>query len=164
MSTLVYAGLTRRRKEAPSRTSMDESPPGQKTYVDALAALVPAELLGLHALALALFTQTEDNGKDQAIWTITERGSLQIAFFVLLVLGIVLYVFGTKKDWDDADYVRVCIPPLAFVGWTMIQDNTAFDALVDWHSQLRFFIPAVGAILLGALAASLARKADRDSP
>ena len=87
-----------------------------------------------------------------------------ILLYALIVLGIILYVVGAKDGWDDADYVRVCIPPLAFVGWTMIQDNTAFDALVDWHSQLRFFIPAVGAILLGALAASLARKADRDSP
>jgi len=164
MSTLVYAGLTRRRKEAPQGTSTDESPPGLKTYVDALAALVPAELLGLHAVALALFTQTRDDGKDQAVWTITERGSLQVAFFALLVIGIILYVMGAKKGWDDADYVRVCIPPLAFVGWTMIQDNTAFDALVDWHSQLRFFIPAVAAVVLGVLAARLARKADEDPP
>jgi hypothetical protein len=164
MSTLVYAGLTRRRKEAPRRTSKDESPPGVKTYVDALTALVPAEVLGLHALALALFTQTRDDGRNQTVWTITERGSLQIAFFVMIAVAIILYVTAARDVWENMDYLRVCIPPLAFVGWTMIQDNTAFDGLVDWHSQLRFFIPAAAAVALGTLAAGLARKADEDPP
>ena len=164
MSTLVYAGLTRRRKEAPRRTSTNETPPGLKTYADALTALVPAEVLGLHALALALFTQTRDDGRDQTIWAITERASLQVAFFVLIAVAIILYVIGARDVWENMDYFRVCIPPLAFVGWTMIQDNTAFDALVDWHSQLRFFIPALAAVLLAALAAGLARKADEDRP
>lgn len=162
MSTVVYANLKRRRKQAFPGTSTSESPPGLGTYVDALAALVPAELLGLHALALALFTQTKDEGRNQTLWTITERSSLQVAFFVLIAIGLLLYVIGARDGWDDADFIRVLIPPLAFVGWTMIQDNTAFDALVDWHSRLRFFIPAVGAVVLGALAVRLARKADRD--
>ena len=44
MSTLAYAALTTKREQSDPKTSTSTSPPGLKTYVDALAALVPAEV------------------------------------------------------------------------------------------------------------------------
>lgn len=58
MSTLAYASLTRRREQAPRGESMRNAPPGVNSYVDALAALVPAEVLSVHALILAVTTET----------------------------------------------------------------------------------------------------------
>jgi hypothetical protein len=164
VSILVYSALTSRREEADSGESVDQSPPGVRTFLDALVALFPAELLSLHVLALALFTQTKDEGADMLLFTITERTGLRAAFVILIILGPVLYWIGHTAAWKNEDYARAVIPAVAFVGWTMIQDNTAFDAWFDWHDKLRFFVPAVGAIILGAIAARLAAKADTDPP
>jgi hypothetical protein len=54
MSTLAYGALTRKREGAEPRHSNREDPPELKGYVDALAALVPAEVLSLHAFAIAV--------------------------------------------------------------------------------------------------------------
>ncbi len=126
MSTLAYAAITTKREEAPPGTSNLASPPGVNTYVDALAALVPAEVLSLHAVILSVTTAT-DNGTTQ----ISAPETLYWSFFGLILLSIVLYV-GPRLvagKWDKLDYLRVAIPPLAFVGWTMLQRATAFDAI-----------------------------------
>ena len=56
MSTLAYAQLTNAREAAPPGTSTTTSKPGIKTYMDAFAALVPAEVLTLHALIISATT------------------------------------------------------------------------------------------------------------
>ena len=58
MSTLAYAALTARREEASPGTSTTSGAPGMRTFVDALAALVPAEVLSVHAAVLSFTTNT----------------------------------------------------------------------------------------------------------
>ena len=58
MSTIVYAELTNKREAAPANTSTTTSQPGMKTYVDALSALIPAEVMTLHALTLSATTES----------------------------------------------------------------------------------------------------------
>ena len=67
---------------------------------------------------------------------------------------------------ETLDYLRAVIPAGAFVGWTMIQQKpTAFDAVFDdANTAARFLIPAVAALVLGALASALAYKADGSDP
>ena len=72
MSTIAYAQFTTRREAAAPGTSTSASPPGVKTYVDALAALVPAEVLTLHALILSVTTKVDGN-----VTQITETRTLQ---------------------------------------------------------------------------------------
>jgi hypothetical protein len=66
MSTITYAQLTNKRDAAPSGGSKGKSPPGVATRVDAPAALVPAEVLSLHAL-ITSFTSTTTPGKDSDV-------------------------------------------------------------------------------------------------
>jgi hypothetical protein len=126
MSTLAYAQLTTKREEAPPRTSSSQSPPGVKTYVDTFAALVPAEVLTLHAMILSATTKIETN---TTIITATE--TLTWAFYGLLIVSIGLYVAPRllAKERNHLDWIRMLIPPLALVGWTMLQRTTAFDAV-----------------------------------
>ena len=67
--------------------------------------------------------------------------------------------------WDAYDWLRVLIAPLAFVGWTMQQHTTAFDAVFPSMQQAPRTVVAVfqGAIL-GAVTAGLALKADKKTP
>jgi len=54
------------------------------------------------------------------------------------------------------------VPACAFVGWTMAQKSTAFDAVWPGLSDAyRFIIAAFGAVLLGLAVAYLARTADQ---
>ena len=66
MSTLAYAAMTRAREISKPGKSTTTDSPGVKTYVDALAALVPAELLVAHATILTFTTKTatDSSGPD----------------------------------------------------------------------------------------------------
>jgi hypothetical protein len=163
MSTLAYAALTKKRENATPGKSTSDQAPGVSTWVDSLASLVPAEVLALHGVFITALTTTEmRNGKP--VTTITDAGSLTAAFYALIGVSMLLYV-GARlmaRVWDRLDFARMAIPPLAFVGWTMLQKSTAFDAAfpnVPWGP--RFVIAVIGAVVLGLIAALLAYKADQ---
>lgn len=194
MSTVAYAQLTTKREEAAPGTSSTTSGPGIKSYVDAFAALVPTEVLTLHALIVAATTKTatsvaastatpiagattpgasaiQSAAATQSLGTTTTIlpdgvQPLTTSFWVLLLLSLVLYVvpryFGGK--WDRFDFIRALIAPLAFVGWTMLQRATAFDAAFPGVSSVERTVYALilGAVL-GGVTAALAAKAD-DKP
>jgi hypothetical protein len=71
MSTLAFAEFTTKREEAAPGSSSSQNPPGVSTFVDALAALVPAEVLTLHAIILSVTTKV-----DNATTTITDAVTL----------------------------------------------------------------------------------------
>ncbi len=161
MSTIVYAMVTSRRLKAQPNTSYSEQPPGIGTYLDTLAALVPAEVLGLHAIILTFTTRIEAG---QTV--ITAPCTLSISFAVLIGLCILLYAVGRIGErWQPWDWFRVFIPPLGFIGWTMLQRTTAFDAVLPGLPEApRMVIATVGAVVLGIAASVLARLADRTPP
>jgi hypothetical protein len=150
---------------------MDANPPGVKTFVDALAALVPAEVLVAHGVILASATQLVPGSDGKATTTITEPGVLRGAFWALALLAILAYVAGrivgaraknTTVKWDWGDLLRGAIPALAFIGWTMLQSPTAFDALgLAWSQALRTTVAVLGGVALGILAALLAYQLDQ---
>jgi hypothetical protein len=165
MSTLAYAALTNRRIQATPGTSGAEEPPGVKSYVDAVAALVPAEVLSLHAVILSITTSRSPGTDGNTVTTITQPGTLRWAFFGFIVLSVVLYVVPRFQTRDRLDFLRGSIPPLAFVAWTMLQRTTAFDAV--WPSlgdAPRTAIALFAAVVLGLMAAKLAGKADQTPP
>lgn len=179
MSTVAYAQLTTKREEAAPGTSSSTSGPGIKSYIDAFAALVPTEVLTLHALIVAATTNTATTVAGSAATPVAAAGvqslgttttilpdgvqPLTNAFWILLLLSVVLYVvprhFGGK--WDRFDFIRALIAPLAFVGWTMLQRATAFDAAFPGVSSTERTVYALilGAVL-GGVTAALAAKAD----
>ena len=157
MSTLAYAAMTRARTAAqPGAGVAPAGSPGVTTYVDALAALVPAEVLAAHATILTFTTETKD-----AVVTITNKPALTMAFYGLIAVSIILYMYGRliKSAWNKWDCLRVLIPPLSFVGWTMLQKATAFDAIAPGlNPGTRNVIAILGGIVLGVVAAGLAYK------
>jgi hypothetical protein len=161
MSTLAYAALTTRRDWAARHTSRSTEPPGVGTWVDALAALVPAEVLGLHAIIVSLTTKTEDAQAGGGT-VITDRTTLAWSFAGLCVLSVALYVVPRlmRHLWDGLDYVRSLIPLLAFVGWTMLQRTTAFDAVWPDHTAPRMVIALFLAVALALAAAALGSRTD----
>jgi hypothetical protein len=188
MSTVAYAQLTNKREESPPKTSSTTSSPGIKSYIDAFAALVPAEVLTLHALIIAATTKTAttapvtvgaapaasaaaatNNASLGTTTTILPDAvqALTISFWVLLVLSIALFVIPRYSGgkWDKFDWVRASIAPLAFVGWTMLQRATAFDAAFPGVGQVNRTVYALilGAVL-GGVTAALASKADAKPP
>ncbi|KQV50566.1 hypothetical protein ASC95_14480 [Pelomonas sp. Root1217] len=128
MSTILYARLTALRVAAPASLSTTKEPPGVSAMLDSLAALVPAEILSAHALIIGFATKVEGGQT-----SITDAGALKLAFFALIVLSMALYVLArnanSQAPWVRLDYVRMCIPQLSFVVWTLLQRVTAFDAV-----------------------------------
>ena len=160
MSTFAYATLTNVRDDADPQKP-ENAKPGVNKYVDAMAALVPAEILGLHAILLSFTTEKASNDDGKVSTIISEPETLAWCFWGLIVMSVVLYLFGRgKKHVNKLDWLRLLIPPCAFVLWTMLQKATAFDAAFpDMGFVERMAIALFGAVFLGALAASLASKA-----
>lgn len=160
MSSLLYGALTRKREEAPPGTSSTDNPPGVSTYVDALAALVPAEVLAVHAIIMSLATETEGG-----VTTITAPAQLSFWFIFLPIIAAVLYVAGLGKRPDRLDALRMLIPALAFVGWTMLQPTTAFDGIApNFDPDSRWSVGLALAVVLGIVAGALGVKADKKVP
>lgn len=162
MSTLAYAAITTRRDRSPAKASRTASPPGLKTYVDTFAALVPAEVLTAHALLISLTTKTAG-----ATTEIVDAVTLAWSFYGLILTALVLYVGARIKagKWDGLDYFRAAIPALAFVGWTMLQRATAFDAVCpNIRDAPRTAVAIFLAIGLGVATSFLASKADQKEP
>jgi hypothetical protein len=168
MSTVAYGALTEARKTTPAGTVNREA--GLGTYIDILAALVPAEVIAAHAFILTLATKTVKDAKGHSAVTITQKGALTGTFWALLVLSVLLFFAGRwlkgggkPFDWRW-DILRLLIPPAAFVAWTMIQKNTAFDAISSWHGDQRAIVAVLIAVFLSFLAGALSVQADRQNP
>jgi hypothetical protein len=158
MSTVAYAQLTNRRDLATPGTSSTTSP-GIGTYADALSALVPAEVLSVHALVISATTEMTNNGT-----VITDVSTLRVAFWGFIVLSVGFYIvprwFGGRLD--GLDIARALIPPLAFVGWAMLQRTTAFDAAFPSVTDTQRTVVALFlAVVLAGGAATLAYSADQ---
>jgi hypothetical protein len=122
-------------------------------------------VLALHSTILSLTTKTEQDQAGQSITTITDPGTLRWAFYGLLLLSVVLYIFPHFRIKDPLDYLRAIIPPAAFIAWSMLQKATAFDAVWPELGETRRTVAALfGAVLLGTLAKVLADKADQKDP
>jgi hypothetical protein len=144
---------------------LQNTPPGLRTYVDVFAALVPAEVLAAFAFLLPVFTTTDvttGGAADSGTISISEPTAALWAFWGLAVASALLYVFGRLFRLDKLDIARILIPPLAFIGWIMLQHPVVFAAAggPEWSTGERTVVAVVLAIVLSAAAASLAHKAD----
>jgi len=159
MSTWAYAALTTTREKPKAGIRATEAAPGVSTYVDALAALVPAETLALHGVILSFTTKTANSTTE-----ITQPTTLFWSFWGLLVVSAVIYVAArvAAKKWDRLDWARMFIPALAFVGWTMLQRATAFDAIPSGMTETsRTVLALFLGVVLGIAASALGYQADQ---
>lgn len=161
MSTLLYAKLTQTRKNRRAFGVDDKN----DNLLEAIAAIIPAEILAIHALALQFMTKTEPNAAGNSVTTITLPRELAITFGFLFVLNILFYLvaagFPKVKQLPVAAWVRAFIPSFAFVCWTMLQKSTAFDAIFpNFTSPLRFVLAAGIGYLLLKVAEALAKTAN----
>jgi hypothetical protein len=186
MSSFVYGALNAQREAAPEGTSKDKNAPGFGSYVDIVAALVPAEVLVANALLLPLMTSTTSN--NPVTTKITDPGTLEVVFWLSIASCILLYVLGdrgrakkaaqaAKKakaapgeeveviPWGGWSFLKMLIPAAAYVAWAMLQKSTAFDAIApDMSAGLRVTIAVFAALLLAAIAKGFSDKADNKEP
>ena len=180
MSTVAFGALTTRRENSDSGTSKSTQPPGLNSYIDILAALVPAEVLAIHAIIIAAVTTTT-RGQTQ----IAQPATLRLAFWLLVGLAVALFVLGRRPaptptavqqqsatplprwqhlEWQDL--IGMGIPPASFVLWTMLVPASVWNVVVpDMPSGTRTLIALVGAVFLAAVTKALASHSDKkDSP
>jgi hypothetical protein len=163
MSSFVYGLVTSKRMAAPAGQSQKDAAPAMTTYVDTLAALVPAEALALYsAVVIPNATKTVSvHGKAETV--ISSPGLLGWSCGGLMLLSGALYLAGRYKSaklthWD---IVRFLIPPTALAAWMLVQNPGVFN--IWWPGSAigeRVVIAAFGAVILGILAKSLGYQAD----
>ena len=128
-------------------------------------------MLAIHAIVIAIVTTTNAQGQTQ----ITDSVTLRWAFWLLIGLSIALFIVGRRpvrqksmgavsgwQRWEGQDWLRILIPPVAFVGWTMLQRTSVWNAVAPHMSGgMRILIPMVGAVVLAAVTKALATHADK---
>jgi hypothetical protein len=157
MSSVAAGALARKRAEAPQNKSKVEAHPGLKTYVDTLTALVPAEVLALHAAVYAALTKKSG---DEVI--ITDEKWLEFAFYALIVFSVLFYLVGyQKRKFNLWTVLEGFIPPFAFVLWCMSQQTSAVDAAFDLSDGGRQTLVILGTALVTLMAAAVPIAVDK---
>ena len=170
MSAFLFGRLEARREVSESGRSTTDQPPGLKTYADALVGLVPSEVIAASAVFVAAFTNTEENAAGDEVVVVTDATRLEVSFYGLLALAGLLYVLGhikagaDRRRWGWLDFVRMLIPPFAFVGWAMaLEPSTMFDAAVTVADGTKVLLVVFGGIVLVVVATLLGMAADREA-
>ncbi len=133
MSVIAYGYIVnQRRSMSPARfAALTTAGEADNKLITAIAALVPAEILGLHALAISWWTATDKDGNT----TITQPDLLRGALVALLVVTVVGYLIGRRfAHWEGKDWIRLIMPPLALLAWMALLSTSA---LSPWLSALR---------------------------
>ena len=101
-----------------------------------------------------------------ATTTITDLDTLGYAFWSLCAVSLFLYAVprAIGGRWENLDWLRLFIPALAFIGWTMLQTTSAFDAVSSITQPRRALYAIILALVLGAVATALAYKVDQKQP
>src|SRR5687767_14453000 len=135
MATFAYALRTKQRESAAPGTSTTTSNPGSTTWLDAVAALVPAEVLAIHVFAVSKLTASaevaeggeiavtepgetpqilEAGDEETVVTTITDPYALKWTFWALLAFSAAIYIFKAWSNFNRLDMLRLFIPPAAF--------------------------------------------------
>lgn len=179
MSSYLYGTLSRKRlatsADAPlayaqadrgAAGGLAPRDPGAKSkevvshWQDVLVALVPAEVLAFHGVAMTVGTTTTGSGDDTTT-VITAPNEMVVVYWILVALAFLLYLDGCKS-FKPQDFARAGVASIAFVLWTLLQPSTAFDAF-NWNPStlIRLTVALAGAAILAFVVNGLATKADR---
>lgn len=162
MSTLGYASLTNQRLSDPANEGTNKPGTGVKTYVDALSAMVPAEVLAVHSVVLNFLYDKSTGFGSHA------PAKLELLFWALMAISCALFVAPRLSGgikWQKGDWLRALIPPTAFWGWSVLQPISLLDGW--WQvgdKQMMSAFVVVLAIVLGILTSILASKAAAANP
>jgi hypothetical protein len=162
MSSLVYGIITAKRTAAPAGQSQSTAAPGIGTYIDTLAALVPAEALALYLVIVIPYATQTTSGRGKSVTVISDPRLLQWSCAGLLALCSLLYLVGRQRaPFSVSDVLRFFIPPMAFMVWLLPQNAGVWN--IWWPGSSigeRTLIAAFAAVLLGIAAGLLGQLAD----
>ena len=151
-----------KRTAAPAGQSQTAAAPGMGTYLDTLAALVPAEALALYAGFVIPYTTKTTSVHGTDVTVISDPALLQWSCAGLLALSGLLYLVGRQQVlFSPLDVLRFFISPMAFAGWMLVQNPGVWDSWWPGSSVgERTVIAAFAAVLLGVAANLLGQQAD----
>lgn len=157
MSTWAYGTVTRLREEPGTAPG-----PRWPAWIDSALAVVPAEALIVQAVILEACDSTGRNDLGQVTVTLIHPWAAVIGLLALLAASIALYVASRTlaaggRRWHGPDFLRVLIPPMALLVWTVGMPGSLMDAVwPDRDAGQRFWICLVAGLGLLLLAYLLA--------
>jgi cytochrome bd-type quinol oxidase subunit 2 len=157
VSVVAYGRIIKRREAIqPETLTTADKATGQdeNKLITALAGVVPVEIIAAHGLVLAATTTTDKSGAT----TITSSVPLQGSLIGLVAVTVIVFLIarGTNfASWKPVDYVRLAIPPLAFVVWTALIGTSA---LSPWVKDLDHGWITVAAVVVGVVLVAVSAK------
>jgi hypothetical protein len=118
-----------------------------------VTAVVPADVLAIHAAGFAYFTTTTTAG-DQTSTTITNPGRAQLLFVFCVVASALLTWGGLKRKPSGEVAARVALPPMAFMAWSLLTIPSAFDGFHLGLDEFVRFLIAAGLVVVVVTSAS----------
>jgi hypothetical protein len=136
-------------------TTQDEA---ENKLVTAIAALVPAEVIAAHALVLSRTTMTDKAGTT----AITDAGTLQASLVWLMLAAVGAFLIGRwGSNWERADFVRLLIPPAAFVVWTTLIGTSA---ITPWVAGSSMAVVVLAGVVFGVLLIAVNTRVNPPNP
>lgn len=176
MSTLLYQSLTNAREVVGTNVPITVSagtagnaPPSKPLpkLVDAVAALVPVEVLAAHAFLFGSVSKSSDPADAKPVLVTITNEAWATRFWVLLLIAAVAFYaipHVANHGWDRWDWLRALIPAGAFAAWTILQKATLFDAVADLGNVERAGLGVGLAILALLSSTTLASEAQKKTP
>lgn len=136
-----------------------------KSYVDALAAIIPAEALVFYSVALPLATNVVKVDQQETL-TIQSQSAVQAVLVFSVLLSLAFFLFGRGiTDWERLDYLRAALPPIAAMLWLVLQNpSTMFLVFNQLDEALSRVVALFLAAVVGGLAAKLGIEAQNKVP
>lgn len=148
MAAFAYGMIIRKQKDLLTSVRGDEREMKQaeeradeNKLVTAVAAIIPTEIIAMHALVLSKTTVTGEDGST----TITKPAVLKWSLLVLMALAVLSYIIGRGlKHWGPRDFARTAIPPVAVLVWTGIIGTSALSPWVQGIDPAFVVLAAAG--------------------
>jgi len=150
VSAFAYGRLIGKRGPIPQEAvAAGDQAAGQpeNKLITALAGIVPVEIIAGHGLVLAATTSTKDD-----VTSITSVAPLQWSLPILSGVAVVVFLLGRGlHDWTPVDFVRLAIPPVAFVIWTGLIGTSALSPWIRGldHGWVTVVAVAAGIVVAG---------------
>lgn len=154
MSAFAYGRVIGKRGQG-SQQGMAEADAAsgqqENKLITALAGIVPVEIIAAHGLVLAATTTTKND-----VTTITSATPLQWSLPILAGVSIVAFLLGRGlSGWKRVDFVRLAIPPIAFLIWTALIGTSALSPWIRDLDHAWVTVAAVGAGVLVVITSGL---------
>jgi hypothetical protein len=159
VSTFILGRLVNADRPAWAQV-LDKDPTATKHWIEALAAVIPAEALAAYTAMISFFTM---EGEDEASASLTDESWVRGLTLAILLAIPLVYAAGSGNRLGGKHVVRWLVAMIAFAAWLWLLPLSAWnlfpwDPISSLAAHIRAATGIVGALVIVSGAGVLFRR------